>query len=700
VSDPRAIAQVTTAASALSGAGVTLDVSNASLFVVGQKVELYPPQHGDGAPLARAGQTVRFLISAKAGATLVGTMNTDGYADPPQVERGWLVDGRTSAGAGSGYATPSAVGIQDAMDDATGAGGGVVRVQGGLGAIAAALIPRSNVSLIIEPGTSLKFESALSTNPVLGHTATRTAIDAFTATVVENDDNATLASGGASLARGDLVGMVQYKTATVTTPIASPGLVNWANHALPVGTHVTFTGAGLPTGITVGTVYYVIAAGMTANVFEISATVGGAAINFTGTSSGTQTAIAASLVSGVPTVWQMMTVQAVAGNVLQFHEGFAYPYTTAWRLEKFTNVLENFSFEGEITNPDGNITAPAVLIQGCRNLRINQSEVEQGVVVRWGHNVSLKANLVHSDYGLPNGTNYALDVQSSSTVRLHDNNSELIQSDFSARLYHCTDVGTRGNFFTAGARLLTFDACRKINSNNDSGNHMFGTGALAGGTGLTFADSDPLVGFEPGRGVVHGAEFHNASENCVFFAAWLDMVIRDSDFRRAEAQSMTIAAGCTVKLHNVKRDVVGIGAGATVLITDDAWTTWTPTLTQSGNVIATANRCFYRYQGDGLEFEGELVVTNAGAAVALNNILVSFPVTVPAMTTGLPFGQGTILKGGAFYRCLLSVNSTTNFGFLITSETVANFAGAGGLIAGALVNTDVLRFHGRVRFSA
>jgi len=99
VSDPRAIAQVTTAASAVSGAGVTLDVSDASLFVLGQLLELYPSQYGDGAPLARAGQTVRFQVSAKAGATLTGVMNPDGYPNPPRVEKGWIADGRAGAGA-------------------------------------------------------------------------------------------------------------------------------------------------------------------------------------------------------------------------------------------------------------------------------------------------------------------------------------------------------------------------------------------------------------------------------------------------------------------------------------------------------------------------------------------------------------------------------------------------------------------------
>ena len=80
------------------------------------------------------------------------------------------------------------------------------------------------------------------------------------------------------------------QSATVTTPVASPGVVNWATHGLVPGNTVSFSGGTLPTGITSGTVYYVInGANFAVGTFSISATPGGAAINFTGTSSGTQT---------------------------------------------------------------------------------------------------------------------------------------------------------------------------------------------------------------------------------------------------------------------------------------------------------------------------------------------------------------------------------------------------------------------------
>lgn len=71
---------------------------------------------------------------------------------------------------------------------------------------------------------------------------------------------------------------------TCTTPIASPGIVNLTSHGFMAGQPVVFqnNGGNLPGGIVAGTIYYVIAAGLGANSFEISATAStaGAAINF------------------------------------------------------------------------------------------------------------------------------------------------------------------------------------------------------------------------------------------------------------------------------------------------------------------------------------------------------------------------------------------------------------------------------------
>ena len=90
-------------------------------------------------------------------------------------------------------------------------------------------------------------------------------------------------------------GVIYYWNAAIgTSPlaissitIASPGVIT-VNTPLANGTAVVFNTTGaLPTGLTVGTVYYVVNA--TSTTIQVSATAGGAAINTSGTQSGSHT---------------------------------------------------------------------------------------------------------------------------------------------------------------------------------------------------------------------------------------------------------------------------------------------------------------------------------------------------------------------------------------------------------------------------
>ena len=75
----------------------------------------------------------------------------------------------------------------------------------------------------------------------------------------------------------------------VTISIASPGVITApASETFVDGTAITFTTTGqLPTGLTVGTIYYVVNA--SANTCAVSTSPGGSAINTSGSSIGTQT---------------------------------------------------------------------------------------------------------------------------------------------------------------------------------------------------------------------------------------------------------------------------------------------------------------------------------------------------------------------------------------------------------------------------
>ena len=80
---------------------------------------------------------------------------------------------------------------------------------------------------------------------------------------------------------------------TITVTIASPAVFSYTGHQLTAGDAVSFQTTGaLPTGLTAGTTYYVIAAGLTANAFEVSTTPGGSAVNTSGSQSGTHSIIA------------------------------------------------------------------------------------------------------------------------------------------------------------------------------------------------------------------------------------------------------------------------------------------------------------------------------------------------------------------------------------------------------------------------
>jgi hypothetical protein len=79
----------------------------------------------------------------------------------------------------------------------------------------------------------------------------------------------------------------------VTTPIASPGIASFPSsnpgYNLAIGDQVMFLNNGdtLPTGLAFNTTYFIVATLTVGTSFELAATVGGAAINFTGSTSGT-----------------------------------------------------------------------------------------------------------------------------------------------------------------------------------------------------------------------------------------------------------------------------------------------------------------------------------------------------------------------------------------------------------------------------
>ena len=78
----------------------------------------------------------------------------------------------------------------------------------------------------------------------------------------------------------NLTASMTYVTTAVSVSVASPGKVSHTAHGYQTNDQVVFTAGVLPTGLVVGTVYFV--RNPTANDYELSATSGGASINTTG----------------------------------------------------------------------------------------------------------------------------------------------------------------------------------------------------------------------------------------------------------------------------------------------------------------------------------------------------------------------------------------------------------------------------------
>lgn len=106
---------------------------------------------------------------------------------------------------------------------------------------------------------------------------------------------ASLGTGIGGAGTYNLSASSTVSTSTAMTATVVPGVVT-VNIAPTNGQIVSFSTTGtLPTGITAGTNYYVV--NRTSTTFQISATVGGTAINFSGASTGTHTASWYTLVS-------------------------------------------------------------------------------------------------------------------------------------------------------------------------------------------------------------------------------------------------------------------------------------------------------------------------------------------------------------------------------------------------------------------
>lgn len=140
-------------------------------------------------------------------------------------------------------------------------------------------------------------------------------IDRQNSTVYVTKTSEVLGASGSTNYTGTLAAK---KTSNFTVTIASPGVFTLNSHAFLTGDRVVFSTTGaLPTGLSAGTTYYVISAGLTTNAFEVSATSGGSAINTSGSQSGTH-----SLVSSTRNVFGLSVTGTTGAGVETFHDNY------------------------------------------------------------------------------------------------------------------------------------------------------------------------------------------------------------------------------------------------------------------------------------------------------------------------------------------------------------------------------------------
>jgi len=191
----------------------------------------------------------------------------------------------------------------------------------------------------------------------------------------------------------------------IACTIGSPCTITWAAHGLANDTPVMFTTTGtLPTGITAGTVYYV--RNRDTHTFELSLKKSGAAVNTSGSQSGTHTGTAQ-----VHHVYESLQANNVG------HYPLISP--TWWLLISATNRWA--MFDQTISAPSANPESITVVLQGvglsnavellnvyAERARFVQSASDGGVI--FTITIATPAVVSSASHGLPNGTALTLET--------------------------------------------------------------------------------------------------------------------------------------------------------------------------------------------------------------------------------------------------------------------------------------------------
>lgn len=259
----------------------------------------------------------------------------------------------------------------------------------------------------------------------------------------------SLTSHGLSVADAVVFSVPQNRSAFTMTA-ANPGVVSMTN-TFAAGQPVKFYSTGtLPAGLAQGTTYYVIAAGLSGSAFQVSATVGGAAIN--------TTALTNTFVNGNTTVTTSAAHNLVVGQIIQFSGTSVINVANATNYYVLSTPLGT-TFTFAATNGGAAIT-PGVV-------------TTQGTFVQCGVHLSQSAGLLPT--GITEGTPYYVSLTGfgANSFRLADtaahasagtgaiNTSGTVTGTPIYSTYTGNDSNT-GLAQTRAAALLTFQAAYNL----------------------------------------------------------------------------------------------------------------------------------------------------------------------------------------------------------------------------------------------
>lgn len=161
-------------------------------------------------------------------------------------------------------------------------------------------------------------------------------------------------------------------------------------------------------------------------------------------------------------------------------------------------------------------------------------------------------------------------------------------------------------------------------------------------------------------------------------AAWANANLRDqvvTPFADSAARASAITApidGMVSTLTTTDRVDIYNGASWSALVapSNGAWTTYTPTFTQSATITKTVN--YAGYIRVGRMVKGTFHMTASSAGTAANIIQVGLPVSILATVPNeLAVGAGTVIDVSATNQVgMLGVRSVTDVGFLMAAGYV------------------------------